>query len=226
MMVFRTVAADKDGAFRFGDLQPGTYEITPSFGPDAPFSADPVEKVEVGPNAVARVEVPLVRHVTITGRIVDARTGRGIPDVGVRGEMVTPQNHLRFTGQAKTDAEGRYTMGTRRGPLQVSLSSVPKAYLGIRSSLRPTLDVQADRAWPDLKLDPAIALDGVVVDGAGKPVAGAAVFALPPDPSGFHGGGRAPRPGPTARSTSTRSTPTTPCPSGLAPGRRRPTVWS
>ena len=106
--------------------------------------------------------------------------------------MVTPQNHLRFTGQAKTDAEGRYTIGTRPGPLQVSLSSVPKTYLGLRSSLRPTLDVQADRAWPDLKLDPAIALDGIVVDAAGQPVAGAAVFALPPDPSGFHGGGRAP----------------------------------
>ena len=70
MMVFRTVAADKDGAFRFDDLPPGTYEITPSFGPDAPFSADPVEEVEVGPNAVARVEVPLVRHLD------DHRPGR------------------------------------------------------------------------------------------------------------------------------------------------------
>jgi protocatechuate 3,4-dioxygenase beta subunit len=69
--------------------------------------------------------------------------------------------------------------------MQLSLDSVPKAYIGLLDAQRPTLDVQGDRAWPDMKLDPAVVLDGVVVDGAGKLVAGAEVHVLPPDSRGF-----------------------------------------
>ena len=139
MMVFRTVTADKDGAFRFDDLPPGTYEITPAFGPDAPFSADPVAKVEVGPNAVARVEVPLERHVTITGRVVDARTGRGIAGVGVRSGAAHPAELSCSSIGAGADRRRRpiHDRGTRRGRSRCSLSSVPKAYLGLRSSESP-----------------------------------------------------------------------------------------
>ena len=78
-----------------------------------------------------------------------------------------------------------------------------------------------------MKLDPAVVLDGVVVDAAGKPVEGAEVYVLPPDLAGFLlERPRGARPAPTARSASSRSIPTTPCPSGRAPGRRPPTAWS
>ena len=44
------------------------------------------------------------------------------------------------------------------------------------------MEVKADQTWPDLKLSRATELDGVVVDKAGRPVAGAEVFVVAPDP--------------------------------------------
>src|SRR5206468_4613712 len=111
-------------------LPPGTYEIDPASGEGgALVSTDRVGKVEVGPDAVARVEVPLERLLAITGRVVDTRDGRGIAGVQVRSLLLDPQRGGRFVGQAQTDDDGRYTVGGKPGKIQLSLASVPKAYL-------------------------------------------------------------------------------------------------
>ncbi len=184
-LYFRTITADPDGTFRFDDLPPDRYTIDIEAGPGTLFAAQPVKDFAVGPNAVAKLDVPLERLLAITGRIVDAQTGKGIAGIGLRSFLITTQGYFQPIGQAQTDAEGRYTIGARPGTIQVQPDSVPKAYLGLPFRECPKLEVTADRAWPDLKLARAMELDGIVVDPDGQPVVGAEVFVLAPDPSGI-----------------------------------------
>jgi hypothetical protein len=58
---------------------------------------------------------------------------------------------------------------------------VPKTHLGPDYGEYPRLDVKASQPWPDLKLTPAMGLDGIVVDGQGQRVVGADVYILAPD---------------------------------------------
>ena len=194
----QTIPTDQDGAFRFEDVPPGRYEVFPVLGKDSRSGTQGTQEVEVGPNAVARVgtRMPAPWPVTISGRILDAQTGKGITGIGLRSSVLSPQNSLQSIGQAQTDAEGRYTIEARPGNVQVQPNTIPKTYLGLWSSECPRMEVKADRTWPDLKLRHAAELDGVVVDAAGQPVVGAEVIATAPDPRGFPSGGAWTRTGP------------------------------
>ncbi len=189
MYYSQTVLADQDGAFRFDDVPPGRYEVIPVLDGSSRSATEEAQEVEVGPKAVARVGMPVHRLVTITGRILDAQTGKGIPGIGLRSTLLTPQNSLFFIGQAKTDADGRYTIEAPPGNIQVQPSTLPKTYLGLWSHECPRLEITADRTWPDLKLHRATELDGVVVDADGQPVVGAEVVVTAPNPRGFGFGG-------------------------------------
>ncbi len=62
---------------------------------------------------------------TITGRILDAQTGKGIEGISLRSTLLNAQNHsLQSIGEARTDADGRYTIEARPGKVQVQ----PNAY--------------------------------------------------------------------------------------------------
>ncbi len=227
LIVNRTETADAQGHFRFNDVPAGNYRLEPAFGPGTPFAAEPVEKVEVRSDAVARVEVPLREHVRIHGRVVDARTGRGIPRVGVRSGAVNSQTSVHPADQAETDADGRYALGAPTGRVEISLNPVPTTYLEPRASQNLRLDVTGARAWPDVKLEPAVAVEGVVVDADGKPVAGARVYAMPaPRGPGPGGGGRAATTGPDGTFHFDQVDPDDSLPLRRAPTRRRPTARS
>ena len=184
------VSADQDRAFRFDDVPPGRYEVLPFHGRDFRSATDGAQEVEVGPKAVARVGMSVQWPVTITGRIIDAQTGKGIAGISLRSTLLSHQNSVQSIGQTQTDGDGHYTIEARPGKVRVQPSALPKTYLGLWSSECPLLEVTADRAWPDLKLRRATELDGVVVDASGQPVVGAEVVATVPNPMG-HGSGRA-----------------------------------
>ena len=212
--------------FRFDDVPPGRYEVFPVLGKDSPSGAQGAQEVEVGPKAVARVGMPAPWPVTITGRILDAQTGKGIAGIGLRSTLLSPQNSLQSLGQAQTDADGRYTIEARPGKVQVQPNAVPKTYLGLWSSECPRLEVTADRTWPDLKLRRATELDGMVVDAAGQPVVGAEVVVMMPDPRGFPSGGARTRTGPGGTFHLEQLDPDDTLPLRAGPRKRRPTAPS
>ena len=90
----------------------------PTSTEDGLIATKPENEVEVGPGAVATVEIPLQRLPTITGRVVDARTGKG----DRRDRPSTPcgakQGRNLLVGEATTDAEGRYTIPARPGKIR------------------------------------------------------------------------------------------------------------
>src|SRR5262249_30176820 len=107
---------------------PGHYAIIPEAGPSTPLAAKQVDDREVGPNAVVQLTIPLERLLKITGRVVDAQTGQGIAGLGEQSTFIDEKNYLQFVLPAKTDADGRYTVGARPGKsVQIQLNSVPKA---------------------------------------------------------------------------------------------------
>ena len=181
----RNSTADKDGVFQFDGLPPGRYTVNAYFDQDGVIATKPEFEIEVGPGALAQLEIPLQRLPTITGRLVDARTGKGIAGVSLVSLLrEAGKNSNMMCGEATTDAEGRYKIPARPGKILINLRDVPKTHLGLDHSVFPSLDVKTDQTWPELKLYPATGLDGIVVDRTGKPVVRAEVFVVVPDPPG------------------------------------------
>ncbi len=111
----------------------------------------------------------------ITGRVVDARTGQGVAGIRLQSSCRELGSNL-VVGEATTDAEGRYKIAARPGRTLIEPVQVPKTHLALDYGEAPVQEVKADQAWPDLKLLPATALDGLVVNESGRPVAGAEVY--------------------------------------------------
>jgi RNA polymerase sigma factor (sigma-70 family) len=178
----RQASAEKDGTVQFDGLPPGRYLVGAYSRRDDSIAAERDIEVEVRPGVVAQVEIPFRRIPIITGRIVDARTGKGVPGLELNSYLWPKgDNRLEFIAAAKSDADGRYRIPGRPGMMQIQFHGVPTTYLGLADSDYPMLEVAADRTWPDLKLAPAGGLDGLVVDEMGRPVAGAMVYFLVAD---------------------------------------------
>jgi hypothetical protein len=174
----RRIQVGSDGSFQFHALPPARYSITPELVADPAFVASQVDNIVVGPGAeVTGLEIPLQSTVTITGRVVDAETEKGIAGVTVNGNLVDRRTRFVRIPPAETDSDGRYHIRVPRGEVTIAARHTAGAYTAPRSSRgSPRLEVVADRTWPDLKLSRATVIDGVVLDGGGQPVPGAEVF--------------------------------------------------
>ena len=73
-------------------------------------------------------------------------------------------NSLQYGRRAKTDSSGNYRIAVEPGTVMIEPDSPPKTHMGMARENCPQLEVKADRTWPDLKLAPAVTIEGVVVD--------------------------------------------------------------
>jgi RNA polymerase sigma factor (sigma-70 family) len=174
----RTVAAGLDGSFLLDNLPPGRYIVEFDANQNPPVDSKPVDKVEVGPGSIVTVEVPATRLSTITGHVIDMTTGKGIANVPIQCFRLNETWYAKDWRQAKTDADGRYSIATAPGVVKILPAGLPQAGLVARSSEAPNIEVTTDQVWPDLKLVKAAEIDGVVVDEKGEPVVGAEVYVL------------------------------------------------
>ena len=175
----KDVVADPSGQFKFEGLQPGRYFMTPEVRSDAPFvlAWGGNNTFIVGPGSTVNVpDIPLEPAVTVTGRVIDEETEKGIPGVSVYSHV-----HRFVSGSWRivptlTDQEGRYRLKTGKGQVQISVIKAPDAYLRSNDRRQSTLETSGDRTWPDIKLSRATTLEGIVIDGTGRAVVGAEVF--------------------------------------------------
>jgi RNA polymerase sigma factor (sigma-70 family) len=179
----RSFQAGADGKFECDGIPPGEYVVHAYFDRDGVIAAKPEHPVEVGPGATVSLEIPLQRVPTISGRLIDARTGEGIAGISLRSVLVEQPgtNSNRMVATATTDAEGCYTIAGRPGKIMIRLAAAPKSHKDLDYADYPRLIVNADTRWPDLKLAPTTGIDGIVVDSKGQPVAGAEVHLVAPD---------------------------------------------
>jgi hypothetical protein len=174
--VLRSIPTGQGGSFRCAGLPPGLYDIQTDVRPEAPFDGGLLHGIEVGPGAnVAALELRLQRLPVITGRVVDADDGRGIAGVEVVFHVGERPWLKALVESTTTDAKGSYRYHRRPDLVEV-VPSRTKTHTGLRSDVRPRMMVASDERWPDLKMARAAAIEGLVVDGGGRPVPLADVF--------------------------------------------------
>lgn len=134
-------------------------------------------------------EVVLARTASVVGTVRDGSTGRPAPGVEVvavpaAGAATHPPRATR------SDADGRYLLDDlAAGSWTVVARDDDRVAAGADAADRDGYDPLAVELTPglrarrDLTLVPAASQDGVVVDAAGQPVAGAVVAAQPVDPA-------------------------------------------
>lgn len=176
-------STDDDGSFRFDNVPPGKYVIRPSmYESDLPFHCDGSATIEVKPGgAVVGVSLPLSPTVEVRGRVVETTTERGIAAVSVSASRISDVGRMFLLRQTTTDADGNYVLHVVPSEVTVMVAATPVDYVKPRRTGRqPKMNVTEPSTWPNIELERAVQLEGVVVDQAGKPVSEAKVQALVP----------------------------------------------
>lgn len=193
----RAVTAAADGTFRIGNLMPGRLERFVVEVPGYVVRKDALPNVLLEAGRVRQVSVLLERGGTIEGT-VRGPDGTPVANAWVEAESV-PVDVNRFgrwtestseeLGATQADARGRYRLDGLKPVPGTLRASAPGFYAvgedGRNGALPYTLESAGELRTVDLELKATVALEGIVVDGAGDPVAGAHVQAKAPPPLSF-----------------------------------------
>jgi hypothetical protein len=185
-----------DGSFQTGMLEPGSYTIfadvyppkDPSMGMSYRNEAPDyvaVAKVTVTNEAVPPLNLNLsqAQYVNIDGRGVDDMTDMAIPDFMVETGKINPDNGefiwgggFEGTAQGAGVPEGRFSLWNMRPGEAVRLLAngyVPQTFS------RDEIIASRHTANLQVRMKRGRELSGIVLDYAGRPVTGAAVYLAP-----------------------------------------------
>jgi uncharacterized GH25 family protein len=185
-IVGKEATAGASDTLDINDLPAGRYQLSVRSPEQVPYVAPadsrrPIElTVPAGGLAEATVELQLAA--LVRGRLVNKVTGAGIPGIDLYLAEISEKGAASIHSQVVTDAEGRFAghvPSGRLGIMQVRSGS------GLVDFLPPTgywvkpaeVAAGATHTFPDISLEPAVAIDGVVHDAAGQPVPGVWVHA-------------------------------------------------
>ena len=172
-----TVAAGKYTSLR---LTHPDYVVTPeylSLGGHGP--GDEREYFEIGPGH-DQFAFQLHRKAKVRGRVLDAATGKPMPDQSVLGYLHSEVNEGPFARFATEWAQAGFAETNDRGEFEIDLAAGRASLFYSRRYVSPTryrIDVAADGSTvaPDILVKSAPQVRGVVEDQSGKPLAGAVV---------------------------------------------------
>jgi protocatechuate 3,4-dioxygenase beta subunit len=164
----------KDGSFRFENVPPGKYSVLPELFDTPMYYSDDGGPTEVRPGETAHASIALKQAARLKGRVIDRKTGAGVPGVNLMLSFDDGRGRRDGTKTATSDANGAFTIYSRpcKGSLQIW--QIPPEYLNL-SGQQQTIEVKEDATLEPIRLNRANALDGIVVDRAGKPVEGAKI---------------------------------------------------
>jgi protocatechuate 3,4-dioxygenase beta subunit len=172
---------DAEGRYRMRRLEAGHYNVVIHTGeiPDHAWTAAGREGVQIKVGeTLASQNFVLVKGAIITGRVIRADTGKGLPDISVG--LYGPA-HPRSSGMidgARTDADGRYRLRTPAGASYVYIAQQAPDGYDVAKPQDVTV-VEGRSVTVDFKLPrrPGKPVFGRVLDPDGKPVEGAYVSA-------------------------------------------------
>ncbi|HVK85488.1 MAG TPA: carboxypeptidase-like regulatory domain-containing protein [Kofleriaceae bacterium] len=156
---------DGNGAFEFKELPEGRYQL---FAWQGSLAARTVRVQRLGVGPFTPVELRLEAATIVVGRVIDRDEGTG----------VVAAIELRPVGD---DQAPRYARSGDDGVFRIE--GVPNGRW-IADAFAPTyvssggVELEAGRGIPELVLARGATIEGRVLDGAGKPIAGAFVRAL------------------------------------------------
>lgn len=164
----------EDGAFVLEDVPAGAWSVVVEA---KGYQTARVSGVTVEEGATREnVEVRASPGGALTGRVLDARTGRGVPEVSVSAEPASGGGPMAILvalddgSGVTTDADGRFTVeGLAPGRYKVTARH-PDYAEGSESA-----EVKETGGTAEIRLAAGNVLGGVVVNAARQPVAGAEV---------------------------------------------------
>jgi 5-hydroxyisourate hydrolase-like protein (transthyretin family) len=107
--IWAETKTDAEGRFEFTGLDEGKANIFLRDHPnDGPWTYRAAADTELRPGQTAEVAIELIRGVQVEGKVVDARDGNPVADVGVGVYGPTRPRSGAAIVSAKTDKEGRY----------------------------------------------------------------------------------------------------------------------
>jgi RNA polymerase sigma factor (sigma-70 family) len=169
---------DGSAEVRIPNLAPGKYRLELRSSARNAVRVVAATEVTIESGKTAEVPATVEPMARVTGRFLDARTGKGIPKVKVYlRERTDGRGPGSYDGSTETDAEGRFAAyGPPGAWVEVTMYGSPAGYAMPTEYPKPVkLDVQAPQAFADVKFRKTLNLRGVVVDAAGRPVASPAV---------------------------------------------------
>ncbi len=172
----KAVIHAEDGSFALENVPPGNWEVN--------VEALGYQTARVGGVTVSEgaerpgITVKVSPGVTITGKVVDAMSGRGIPNVQVStagagapgGAMRVGLPQADDGSGLTTDADGAFQMDGI-APGKYSISAKHPDYADGSESV----DVKVTGAAVKISLSPGSHISGIVTDAANQPLAGAQV---------------------------------------------------
>ncbi|RYZ42088.1 MAG: hypothetical protein EOO71_09345 [Myxococcaceae bacterium] len=165
------VTTGAQGGFSL-EVEPGAHSLFARRGEESGALDTPV--VSIAGSTVRDVRIRLGPGARLEGRVVERSSGT--PVVGARIDlMVSGEDGDGDAGRALSDAEGRFRiLGLAPGGYDARVSAP-----GFSSTVRYGLTVGAgERFAVELVLSRTGSVEGLVRDGAGRPVAGARVLSL------------------------------------------------
>ncbi len=178
----------EDGGFVLEDVPAGRWTVE-AFAPG--YQAGSASAVSVAEGeAVEGVEVRLSKGGVVSGRVLEARSGRPILDAAVRAEISGGETRMRMVriggegedNEAATDAEGRYEIAGLAPGTWVLTASHPDW-----SEATASVEIKDAPATADIRLGRGGSVGGAVL-AAGRPVAGAQVTLSAVGDTGFRAG--------------------------------------
>ena len=169
---YATAQTGADGSFTLADLPPGKFSVW--IGARETMTAKAVQNVHVRVGETTRVEDMLAsRGVFISGRLLDADTGKPISDMRV---AATVAGHV-IAGE-RVDQAGRYKLRVApQDTYKVYCQGGNPSYPYDREASRTVEVFSKELRNVDITLRKAAVARGKVVDEQGRPVPGASVSA-------------------------------------------------
>lgn len=152
-----------------------------------------------GGSSVSGINAQLASGLRISGHVLAADTGLGLPNVGVAANLASPMGCYDWSADTDTDPSGAYVLVVPSGTYRVFANAFGDGYvngwyagLGVIAQgfdQATSVTVPPEQSGIDLTLPVAMRITGRVTDLSGAPIAGARISANSAPPTNGFGGG-------------------------------------
>ncbi|HZV03744.1 MAG TPA: carboxypeptidase-like regulatory domain-containing protein [Gemmataceae bacterium] len=165
------------------DVLPGRCNLRFFGAGKVPYVPKQLPEFTVKPGELTEVTIPLEPAAHVHGRVINGKNKKGVGGLQLSLESESGDNERRRQPGGwvwlTTDAEGRFSAYIRAGRIGVRITDLPDGYASstlTRELVKPVkVTAGAEHTFPDIILEPAVHVEGIVVDESGKPVPGVQV---------------------------------------------------